>query len=46
MYALAYADDIVLIAEKKDKMKSIEGRLERYLEKKGLELNAKKSKII
>lgn len=37
-YTLAYADDVVLIAEEEDGMRSIIGRLERYLEKKGLTL--------
>lgn len=45
-YTLAYADNIVLIAEKEDEMRSVLNRLERYLDKKGLELNAKKLKIM
>lgn len=45
MYILAYADNMVLIAEKEE-IKSIIDRLERYLEKKRLELNTEKSKII
>ncbi|KAL6419029.1 hypothetical protein ACFW04_014075 [Cataglyphis niger] len=46
IYTLAYADDVVLIAEEEDEMRSIIERLERYLEKKGLELNVGKSKIL
>lgn len=46
VYSLAYADDMVLIAEKEDEMRSMIDRLERYLERKRLELNAEKSKIM
>lgn len=46
MYILAYADNMVLIAEKKNVMRSMIDKLERYLEKKRLELNAEKSKIM
>lgn len=46
MYTLTYADDIILIAKKEDEMRSMLDRLEMYLEKKGLELNAKNSKIM
>lgn len=44
VYTLSYADDLVLIA-KKDEMRSIIDRLERYVERNRLELNAKKSKV-
>lgn len=46
VYTLAYANDMVLIAEKEDEIKSMMDRLEGYLEKKRLELNAEKSKIM
>lgn len=46
IYTLAYADDVVLIAEDEGGMKSMMVKLENYLEKKGLELNAEKSKIM
>lgn len=46
VYTLAYADDIILIAEKEDEMRSMVDRMKRYLEKKRLELNAKKLKIM
>ncbi|KAL6418822.1 hypothetical protein ACFW04_011747 [Cataglyphis niger] len=46
IYTFAYADDVVLIAEEQDGMRSMIGRLEGYLEKKGLELNVRKSKIL
>ncbi|KAL6419260.1 hypothetical protein ACFW04_013990 [Cataglyphis niger] len=46
IYILANADDVVLIAEEEDGMRSMIERLEGYLEKKGLELNVGKSKIL
>ncbi|KAL6418193.1 hypothetical protein ACFW04_012282 [Cataglyphis niger] len=46
IYTLAYADDVVLITEKEDGMRSMIERLEDYLEKKGLELYVGKSKIV
>lgn len=41
VYTLAYTDDLVLIAEKEDKMRSMIDRLERYLERKKLKINSK-----
>lgn len=46
VYTLAYANDMVLIAEKENEMRSVMDRLEKYLEKKRLKLNAEKSKIM
>lgn len=46
MYTLAYTDDIVLLAEEEDEIRSMMGRLEEYLDKKGLELNTGKTKIM
>lgn len=46
VYTLAYADDMVLLAEEEDEMRSMMERLERYLDKKGLELNTDKTKIM
>lgn len=46
VYALAYAHDIVLVAEEEGEMRSMMERLEGYLERKKLELNAKKTKIM
>jgi len=46
VYSLAYADDIVLIAESEEEMKSVIERMEDYLDKKRLELNVKKTKIM
>ncbi|KAL6418089.1 hypothetical protein ACFW04_012823 [Cataglyphis niger] len=46
VYIFAYVDDVVLIVEKEDGMKSMIGKLESYLEKKGLVLNVEKSKIL
>lgn len=46
IYILSYADDMVLVAENKDKMRSMLGRLEEYLGKKELEINVSKTKIV
>lgn len=46
VYSLAYADDIVLLAEEEDEMRSMIVRLEGYLERKKLELNPEKTKIM
>lgn len=43
IYTLTYADDM---AKNEDEMRSIIGRLERYLDKKRLELNIEKTKIV
>lgn len=43
---MSYADDIVLLTEDEEGMRSIIGRLEKYLERKGLELNINRTKII
>jgi len=44
LYSLT--DDIVLMADKEEKMGSMIERLEKYLEGKGLELNVGKTKIM
>lgn len=41
---LAYSDDMVLLAENKEKMRSMVESLEEYLERKRLELNTEKAK--
>jgi len=41
IYSLAYTDNIVLITENEREMRSMVERLERYMEKKKLELNEK-----
>jgi len=45
VYAHAYADDIVLLAEE-DEMRAMMSRLERYTREKRLEVSARKLKII
>lgn len=45
VYTLAYAGDMVLMAEEEDEIRSMIGRLEGYLDNKGLELNSEKTKI-
>lgn len=46
IYSLVYADDVVLLAEGEDEMRSLIGRLEEYMEGKGLELNVGKTKVM
>lgn len=46
VYSLLYADDMVLIAEKKVEMKSMLERLEGYIDRKDLEINVEKTKIV
>jgi len=45
-YTLAYADDMVMLAEDEDGMKGLMDRMERYLDGKGLELNTEKTKVM
>lgn len=46
VYTLSYADDVVLLAEEEGDMRTMIERLEGYLERKRLELNVGKSKIV
>ena len=46
IFSLAYADDLVLIAEEESGMRLMMAELEKYLEEKDLVLNAEKSKIM
>lgn len=46
VYTLAYADDVVLLANNEGEMKSMIARLKEYLKSKRLMLNTKKTKII
>jgi len=46
IYSLAYADDLVLLEEKEKEMRSLTERLERYLDRKKLEMNVEKMKIM
>lgn len=41
----SYVDDVVLLEEEEDEMKSTIKRLEGYLEKKRFKLNLKKTKV-
>ncbi|EZA62815.1 hypothetical protein X777_07632 [Ooceraea biroi] len=41
-----YADDLVLLLEEEDSMRSMMGRLEGYLEKKEIELNTDMAKTM
>lgn len=42
---LGYADDLVLLAEEAENMKCLK-KLEKYIDRKGLMLNTKKTKVI
>ncbi|XP_020298973.1 uncharacterized protein LOC109863175 [Pseudomyrmex gracilis] len=44
VYTLAYADDMVMMAEREEEMRSMIERLETYHEKKKVELNVEKTK--
>jgi hypothetical protein len=44
-WTLAYADDIVAVAEDEEEMKRMLKRLERYFDKKNLTVNVGKTKI-
>jgi len=47
IYSLAYADDLVLLAQKEEEMRSlIERDMEGYLDRKKLELNVGKTNIL
>lgn len=46
VYTLAYADDIAVLAEDEEGMKGVMGKLERYLDEIGMELNTEKTKIM
>lgn len=46
VYTLAYADNVVVMAENEDEMRSVMERLEGYLKRKGVELNSEESKIL
>jgi len=45
-YTLAYADDMMMLAEGEEEMRSMMERLERYLDGKKVELNVEKTKIV
>lgn len=46
IWSLAYADDLVLLAMSAQELKEMMGSLKKYLEKKDLNLNAEKSKML
>lgn len=46
VYTLVYADDVVLIAKEEEGLRCMIERLGWCLERKGLELNAKKSRVM
>lgn len=44
VYTLSYADDMILLTKEEEEIKSIMEKLEEYLDRKGLELNAVRRK--
>jgi len=46
VYSLAYANDVVLTVENEEEMRSIMEILERYLGRKNLDINKRKTKIM
>ena len=46
IYTLAYADDVILLANNITGMKEMLKRFKKYIDRKGLELNVKKSKMM
>lgn len=46
VYSLSYADDVVLMAEEEDELRSMLEKLEGYLDKKGLVINIGKTKVM
>lgn len=46
IYSLAYADDMVLLAESEEGMAHMLGKLESYLDGKRLEINVEKTKVM
>jgi len=46
IYTLAYADNIIILTEEKQKIRNLLGKLEKYLERKGLKLNTEKIKMM
>ncbi|CAD6207994.1 GSCOCG00010270001-RA-CDS, partial [Cotesia congregata] len=46
IYSLAYADDVALLAKNEDEMKGLIRSLERYVERKKLEVNVEKTKAM
>lgn len=46
MLCLAYANDVALLADKEEEMRSMLNRLEGYLDSKRLELNVGKMKVM
>ena len=46
IYTLAYADDVAVLAEDVEGMKGLMGKLEKYVEGKGLQVNVGKTKVM
>ena len=46
IFTLAYADDVAMLAEDEDGMRGMIGKLERYMDGKGLQVNVGKTKVM
>ena len=46
IYTLAYADDVAVLAEDEEGMRGMIGKLEKYMDGKGLQVNVEKTKIM
>lgn len=46
VYALAYANDLAILAKDEEGMKGVIRKLESYLDKEGLYLNIQKTKVM
>ena len=46
IFSLSYADDVILLANNDTGMREMLKRFRKYIEKKGLELNIEKSKVM
>ncbi|EFN87334.1 hypothetical protein EAI_09445, partial [Harpegnathos saltator] len=46
MYTLAYAEYLAVLAKDEEELKGMIGRLERYFETKGLEVNIEKTIVM
>lgn len=46
VFTLTYADDLVIMAEEEEELRSMIERVEEYLDRKNLEVNVSKTKVM
>ena len=46
VWSLVYADDLVIVAKKREEMKTTIKSFEKYIQKKELEVNVEKTKMV